>query len=135
MGGDAHGSGTGRAILPGLRRDGRAAAAARAARPGNADGVDEQRRRVRSRLPPRLLGRAGRDLPSRLPQLANQEQFYLAFYGDDLAHRFTKVVEHDRQQWQYLDELMAEAHTYWDQIPPEQRDFDRAKAEFMRRYV
>jgi len=70
-----------------------------------------------------------------LAQLANQDRLYLAFYGDDLTHRFTKVVDHDQQQWQYLDELVAEALEYWDQIPPEQRDFDRAKAEFMRRFV
>jgi hypothetical protein len=44
-----------------------------------------------------------------LAQLAGQERLYLAFYGDDLNHRFTKVVNHDRQQWQYLDELVAEA--------------------------
>jgi len=69
-----------------------------------------------------------------LAQLANQDRFYLAFYGDDLTHRFTKVVEHDRQQWQYLDELVAGATACLERIPAEQRDFDRAKAEFMRRY-
>jgi hypothetical protein len=48
---------------------------------------------------------------------------------------FTKVVDHDRQQWQYLDELVSEAINYRDQIPPEQRDFDRARAEFMGRFA
>jgi len=70
-----------------------------------------------------------------LAQLAGQDRLYLAFYGDDLSHRFTKIVNHDRQQWQYLDELSAEALGHWDQILPEQRDFDRAKAEFMRHSV
>jgi hypothetical protein len=70
-----------------------------------------------------------------LAQLAGQDQLYLAFYGDDLSHRFTKIINHDRQQWQYLDELIAEALDYWRQIPPEQRDFDRAKAQFMQRFV
>jgi hypothetical protein len=70
-----------------------------------------------------------------LAQLANQEQLYLAFYGDDLSHRFTKIVRHDGQQWQYLDELVDEATRHWDRIPPEERDFDRAKEEFMRRFV
>ena len=37
-----------------------------------------------------------------LARLANQDQLYLAFYGDDFDHRFTKIVNHDRQQWQYL---------------------------------
>jgi len=67
--------------------------------------------------------------------LANQDQLYLAFYGDDFDHRFTKIVGHDSQQWQYLDELVSEALDYWGEIPPEQWDFDRAKAEFMRRFV
>jgi hypothetical protein len=68
-----------------------------------------------------------------LAELANQDQLYLAFYGDDLTHRFTKIVDHDEQQWQYLDELVAEATAYWEQIPLERRDFDRAKAEFVAR--
>jgi hypothetical protein len=68
-------------------------------------------------------------------QLANQEQLYLAFYGDDLTHHFTKVVEHDRQQWQYLDELVEEAERHWHQIPLGRRDFERAKAEFMSRFA
>jgi hypothetical protein len=68
-------------------------------------------------------------------QLANQDQLYLAFYGDDLTHRFTKVVKHDWQQWQYLDELVEEAERHWDRIPPERRDFDLARAEFMRKFV
>jgi hypothetical protein len=67
--------------------------------------------------------------------LAGQDRLYLAFYGDDLTHRFTKIVNHDRQEWQYLDELVAEALDHWQQIPPEQRDFDLAKADFVRPFV
>ena len=70
-----------------------------------------------------------------LAQLANQDRLYLAFHGDDLTHRFTKIIEHDRQQWQYLDELATEAKRYLDQLPLELRDFERAKAEFMRRFI
>ena len=70
-----------------------------------------------------------------LAQLANQDRLYLAFHGDDYEHRSTKIIKHDRQQWQYLDELVAEAIDCWDKIPPEHRDFDRAKAEFMRSFV
>ena len=50
--------------------------------------------------------------------------------NDDLSHRFTKILNHDEQQWQYLDELVAEATDYWERIPPKQRDFDQAKAQF-----
>jgi hypothetical protein len=82
-----------------------------------------------------FLNVADEDQARVLAQLAGQEQLYLAFYGDDLSHRFTKIVNHDRQQWQYLDELVAEALEHCHQIPPEHRDFDRAKAEFIRRFV
>jgi hypothetical protein len=82
-----------------------------------------------------FLNVAQEDQARVLVQLANQDRLYLAFYGDDLNHRFTKILEHDEQQWQQLDELVEGAIAYWDQIPPERRDFDRAKAEFMRRFV
>jgi hypothetical protein len=75
-----------------------------------------------------FLNVAEEDQARVLAQLAGQDRLYLAFYGDDFNHRFTKVVNHDRQQWQYLDELVMEAVEHWHQIPPEQRDFDQAKA-------
>jgi hypothetical protein len=67
--------------------------------------------------------------------LANRDRLYLAFYGDDFNHRFTKILNHDEQQWQCPDELVAEAADHWEMISPEQRDFDQAKAEFMRWFV
>ena len=81
-----------------------------------------------------FLNPAAEDQAEVLAQLANQGQLYLSFYGDDLSHRFTKIVCHDEQQWQWLDELMFEAADYLKQIPPDQHDFDRAKAEFMRSF-
>lgn len=69
-----------------------------------------------------------------LTQAANQDRLYLSFYGTDLSHRFTKVVAHDAQQWQYLDELVREAIAHWHSIPPARRDFDLAKAAYMRRF-
>lgn len=68
-----------------------------------------------------------------LAQLAGQAQLHLAFYGDDLTYRYTKVLPHDAQQWQQLDELTARALAYWHALPPATRDFDRAKAAFLRR--
>lgn len=41
--------------------------------------------------------------------------------GHILTHRFTRVVELDRQQWQHLNELVAEATAYLEQIPADQR--------------
>lgn len=67
-----------------------------------------------------------------LAQLAGQERLYLAFYGDDLGYRHTKVVPHDIQSWQLLDELILEAEKYWSQLAPERRDFDLAKKLFQR---
>jgi len=66
-----------------------------------------------------------------LANLANQEELHLAFYGDDLGYRYTKAIPHSEQQWQQLDELVAVANDHWENLPPEQRDFDRAKAEFI----
>lgn len=82
-----------------------------------------------------FLNVAQKDQLRVLTQLANQDRLYLAFHGDDLNLRFTKIVNHDRQQWQQLDELVSEAIDYWEQIPLDQRDFDQAKAEFMSRFM
>ncbi len=80
-----------------------------------------------------FLNAAEEDQARILSQLANQDKLHLAFYGDDLQYRFTKSVIHDEQQWQQLDELVAQAVRYWEALPPSQRDFNRAKAEFMMR--
>jgi hypothetical protein len=66
-----------------------------------------------------------------LSSLANQDRLYLAFYGTDLSYRYTKVIRHDEQQWQYLDELIQVAERYLHSLEPGGRDFDRAKADFM----
>ena len=79
-----------------------------------------------------FLNVAEEDQSQVLADLANQGQLQLAFYGDDLKYRYTKTVKHDEQQWQQLDELVEQAARYWEEIPVEQRDFDQAKAEFMR---
>lgn len=66
-----------------------------------------------------------------LVQLARQDKLHLAFYGDDLSHHFTTTLEPSPQQWRQLDELVWRASQHWHGIPPEQRDFDQAKALFM----
>ena len=82
-----------------------------------------------------FLNIAEQDQANVLAQLANQDELYLAFYGDGLDYRCTKVMPHDKQQWQQIDELTMEARDYLYSIPPGNRDFDQAKAEFMRRFV
>lgn len=67
-----------------------------------------------------------------LARLANQDYLSLAFYGNDLTYRYTKRVRHDKQQWQYLDELAIAAEEHLRSIPEAERDFDLAKATFIR---
>ncbi len=73
-----------------------------------------------------------RDQLQVLTQLASQEELVLAFYGDDLNYRFTSTARHSEHQWQQLDEIIIAALTYRQQLPPERRDYDRAKEAFMR---
>jgi hypothetical protein len=82
-----------------------------------------------------FLNVAEQDQAQKLAQLADQDQLYLAFYGDGLNYRYTKVIPHDEQQWQQLDELVEQAIAYEEEIPEERRDYDLAKAEFMRRFI
>jgi len=80
-----------------------------------------------------FLNVADEDQANILAQLAGQDNLYLAFYGDDLDYRYARVIPQDIQQWQLLDELTAEAHRYWESLPPEGRDYDQAKAMFIQR--
>jgi hypothetical protein len=70
-----------------------------------------------------------------LSSLANQDRLYLAFYGTDMSYRYTKLIAHDEQQWQRLDELVQEAQSYLYSLEPWRRDFDLAKAEFMQHFI
>ena len=78
-----------------------------------------------------FLNVAAEDQVEVLAELANQEELYMVFHGDDLGYRYTKAIPHSEQQWQRLDEIWEQADAYLEDIPPEQRDFDLAKAEFM----
>jgi hypothetical protein len=81
-----------------------------------------------------FLNIADSDQAKCLTLLAQQDQLNLAFYGDELHYRFTKVIAHDERQQAQLADLAQRAADYWQALPPEQRDFDGAKREFMRRY-
>jgi hypothetical protein len=70
-----------------------------------------------------------------LAELANQDRLFLAFYGEDLGYRYTKVIPHDKQNWQQIDKMTMEAFNYLSRIPSEQQDFDKAKAEFTRKFT
>jgi hypothetical protein len=75
-----------------------------------------------------FLNAAADDQARVLAQLVNQNQLFLAFYDERLDYRFTKILPHDEQQWQQLDELWEQADSYWESLPPELGDFDLAKA-------
>jgi hypothetical protein len=82
-----------------------------------------------------FLNICAQDQADVLEQLAGQGTLYLAFHGDDLGHRFTKVIEHEPKQRSQLAWLFARARRYWQSLPPGRRDFDLAKAQFMRRFI
>lgn len=81
-----------------------------------------------------FLNVAEQDQLQVLTKLAAQEELHLAFYGDNLNYRFTTTVRHTEQQWQQLDEMISTALDIWQQLPPEQRNYDLAKANFIARY-
>ncbi|MCA9875415.1 MAG: hypothetical protein KC441_17210 [Anaerolineales bacterium] len=78
-----------------------------------------------------FLNSADPDQAKVLAGLSQQAQLQMAFYGDDLAYHFTKVVAHESQQQQQLAEVIQRAARYWTTLPPESHDFDQAKADFM----
>jgi len=81
-----------------------------------------------------FLNISDEDQANVLSRLASQELLYLVLFGDDLEYRYTKVIPQDFNHWQLIDDLHAQALEYLGNIPEEQRDFDRAKADFMNRY-
>lgn len=70
-----------------------------------------------------------------LADLVKQEHFTMAFYGDDLSYQYAKVITHEPNSRQQLATAVAHARLYWDQIEPEQRNFDLAKADFMAHFL
>jgi len=66
-----------------------------------------------------------------LAELASQEEFQMAFFGDDLTYRHTVAVPHSHQQWQQLDEIITRAELYWQGLSDERRDFALAKAAYL----
>ena len=57
--------------------------------------------------------------------LSQQQEFYMLFYDQHLAHRLTKGVNGlDQEQ---LQRILDQAHQLRSRIPPHLYDFDRAK--------
>ena len=81
---------------------------------GRHGSIEAEEIRLRQKFPERMIKGFTCDVTQEehtriLAQLAKQGRLYLAFCGEDDTHRFTQLVPHDEQQWQYLDELMIRA--------------------------
>ena len=55
-------------------------------------------------------------------------------FGEDFTYRYTKQFNHPSRMRRDLAKLAQQAVHYWDTLPASDRDFDRAKAEFQRRF-
>lgn len=82
-----------------------------------------------------FLNIAEPDQANVLEELVQQDHFTLAFYGDELTYQYSKLDAHETVQRQALAHLIDEAMTHWQSLPPEQQDFDFAKAAFMFRFI
>jgi hypothetical protein len=61
--------------------------------------------------------------------LGGQEEIHVLGYDEHLRHRLTKGVTHGAAE--FIPTIVAEADRLLATIPPERRDFDRAKAAVM----
>lgn len=65
-----------------------------------------------------------------LAKQLQQDTLILAFLGDDLEHRFSKVLPFPQEERQALHQLIGQAIERLVSIPRGKRDFDLAKAQF-----
>lgn len=61
--------------------------------------------------------------------LATQEQIPLLFYDEALCHRLSKRMTNTATEW--IPAIVGEANRLLAAIPPDQRDFDAAKADVL----
>jgi hypothetical protein len=64
-------------------------------------------------------------------RLGGQENIYLLFYDENLQHRLTKGMENVEPET--IHEIIASADRLRSEIPGDQYDFDRAKADIVAR--
>jgi len=68
-----------------------------------------------------------------LSEQLGQDSLVLAFLGDDLEYRFSKVLPFPQEERRAVHQLVDQAIEHLAAIPKRERDFDRAKAEFQAR--
>lgn len=69
-----------------------------------------------------------------LARLLNQEEIVFDFYGSDYQYAGSQQIAHPEAMRQELQAIVRRAVEHYGRIPPGQRNFDRAKAEFTRRF-
>jgi hypothetical protein len=69
-----------------------------------------------------------------LSRLVQQEGLTFDFYGEEYEYAFSMDVAHGERMRRRLDAYVRQAIAYYGEIPADERDFDRAKAEFQREF-
>ena len=69
-----------------------------------------------------------------LVRLIGQEALSFDFFDEEYEYRYSKYLEHPVLMRRELHQLAEQAWGYWGSLSPQRRDFDRAKAEFQRRF-
>jgi hypothetical protein len=69
-----------------------------------------------------------------LSRLVNQTELSFDFYGAEFEYSYSKKVAHPEVMRQRLEQIVRRAIDVYGEIPPEERDFNQAKAEFQRHF-
>lgn len=69
-----------------------------------------------------------------LQLLAGQNFLSFDFFGEDYEYVGSTYLDHDEDMRSGLEGLIARAQAYWNSLPKQEQDFDRAKAEFLHRF-
>lgn len=69
-----------------------------------------------------------------LGHLIRQEQLMFDFFGSDFEYGYSTTIAHHTSMRRRLDGIVRRAVDTYGEIPPERRDFNHAKAEFLRRF-
>lgn len=81
-----------------------------------------------------FLNVGSQDQAHYLAKLMRQEELVFDFFGTDYEYVYSTAIAHQSRMRRQLDEIVRQAVDYYGELPPRRRDFDRAKAEFLRHY-
>lgn len=69
-----------------------------------------------------------------LSRLLEQDNLCFDFFGKEYEYHYSKYLPHPAKMREDLCYVIAWAKKHMATVPPEQRDFDRAKADFQRQF-